>query len=286
MSQRKKIEKLIFHFLPTLSPNLRKVADYILENMNVAALLSVKDVSTGAGVSEATVVRFAQTLGYNGYKEMKNELSLSLKNSISPTEHFQHAITERSQTPDVLKLTARSVINNINDTVKSIGSQDFSHFIEHIIEARRIYCLGLEISHHFSQLMTFLLRLYSYDAHSLSTESFRFKEQIAFFNPDDLLIAFSFSPYSRETIEAVAYARDRDVPCIAITDKRLAPIMEFATHAVQIKTDNITFTNSWGAVAVLINAIVTELNFKDKERTLNALKIIEETIKDDTYYIN
>jgi DNA-binding MurR/RpiR family transcriptional regulator len=46
------------------------------------------------------------------------------------------------------------------------------------------------------------------------------------------------------------------------------------------------FSNSLGAVVTVINAIIIELNFRDKERTLNALKIIEENIKDERYFIS
>jgi len=46
------------------------------------------------------------------------------------------------------------------------------------------------------------------------------------------------------------------------------------------------FSNSLGAIAVVINAIIAELNFRDKDRTLKALKIIEENIKDNRYFIN
>jgi hypothetical protein len=44
------------------------------------------------------------------------------------------------------------------------------------------------------------------------------------------------------------------------------------------------FNNSLGAVVTVMNAIIIELNFRDKERTLNALKIIENNSKDERYY--
>lgn len=285
MNKNPEIEKLIDTVLPTLPVNQRKIAEFFLEHMNLVALLSIQDIAREAQVSKASIVRFAQSLGFKGYKELKDQLSATLKNKLSPTEYYQYATTEKEKTPDTLKLVVRNVINNINDTIKSLDWTTFSQVVDSIIQARKIYCLGLELSSHFSRLMTFSLRLYSYDCNYLSTDFLRFQEQIVYLGPEDLLIAFSFSPYSRETVETLALAKQRGIKSIAFTDKKTAPIREYATYCIQIKTDNIMFSNSIAAIAVVINAIITELNFRDKERTLRALKIIEESIKDERFFI-
>ncbi len=286
MEKRKVIENSILDLVPSLPANQKKVASFFLDHLDLVALLPIKDAAKQAAVSEASIVRFAQLLGYKGYKELKDELSTTLKNQLSPIEHYQLAITEKEKTPDIFKLVAHNVITNINDTIKSIDFKTFSNAVDTIIASQRIYCLGIELSNHLSRLMTFLLRQYSYDAHYLSIDFLKYREQIAYMTPKDLLIAFSFSPYSRETVEAIAFARERGIPSIAFTDKKTSPIRESATYCLQIKTDNIMFSNSLGAIVTVINAIIIELNFRDKERTLNALKIIEENIKDERYFIS
>lgn len=286
MEKRKALERSILKIVPTLSPNQKKVAEFFLEHIDLVALLPVKDIAHKTGTSEATIIRFAQLLGYKGYKELKDELSATLKNQLSPTEYYQLAVTEKEKTPDTFKLVAHNVITNIDDTIKYIDVNTFSRVIDSITSAQRIYCLGMELSHHLARLMTFLLRQYSYDAHYLSVDFLQFRDEIAFMNTNDLLIAFSFSPYSRETVEAVSFGRERGIKSIAFTDKKTAPIREFANYCLQIKTDNIMFSNSLGAIVTIINAIIIELNFRDKDRTLKVLKIIEENIKDERYFIS
>jgi DNA-binding MurR/RpiR family transcriptional regulator len=286
MPIQKEIEKRIYQNLPRLAPNQKKIADFFLEHIGWVALLPIKDIARRVGVSEASIVRFGQILGYKGYKELKQALSIALKNQLSPTERYHYAISEKEKIHNTLKLASDNVINNIHDTIKSLDKEVFSQIVNRIIAAHRIYCFGLEISAHLSQLMTFLLRLYSYDAQYLSMDFFRYQEQIGYLNKKDLVIAFSFSPYSRETIEALALAKKRGIKSIAFTDKKTAPIRQFASYCIQIKTDNIMFSNSLGAVVTVINAIINELNFKDQKRTLHALQVIEESIKDDRYFIN
>jgi len=282
---RKNIEDRIVRSLPQLAQNQKKAAVFILEHMDVVALLPINQVALKAGVSEATIVRFAQVLGFSGYKELKETLSTSLQNQLSPMARFRLAMAENETSPDVLTLASQNVITNIQDTIQSVDPQVFSRAVDRIIAAKRIYCLGLEISSHLAQLMTFLLRLYSYDAQYLSFDYFQYLEQIAYMTDRDLLIGFSFSPYSRETIDALSLAKKRKIDSILFTDKKSAPARRWASLCFQIKTDNIMFSNSLGAIVTVINAIIIELNFKDKERTLTALANIENSIKDARYFV-
>jgi DNA-binding MurR/RpiR family transcriptional regulator len=285
MPVHREIEDRICRILPNLAGSQIKAADFFLEHMDLVALLPGKEIAKRAGISEATLVRFAQTLGFRGHKELKEKLSATLETRLSLTEQYRIAVAEKEKTPDTLKRAAQNGVSNIQDTIKSIDPRAFSNIVDAIISARRIYCLGLEISSHLAQLMTFFLRLYSYDAQYLSLDYFRYREQVAYLTDTDLLIAFSFSPYSRETIEALQQARERGLKSIAFTDKKIAPIHAYASFCIQIKTDNITFSNSLGAVVTVINAIIDELNFKDKKRTLRALQTIESSILDERYFI-
>lgn len=285
MSPRQKIEKAIYQALPAMPPNQKKLAEYLLENMNLVPLLPIQDIAQQARVSKASVVRFAQQIGYKGFKELKEAFSSSLIDQLSPTEKYKVATLEQDNRVDSVTLVAENVMTNIHETLKYIDKKKFTQAVDAIIRANNIYCLGLELSASLSQLMTFLLCLYHYPAHHLSLDYLRFKEQVAHMSEDDLLIAFSFSPYSRETVEAIAHAKQKGLTSIAFTDKKTAPIRNFATYSFQIKTDNLMFSNSVGAITVLINAIITELNFRDRERTLKALENIEDNIKDDRFFI-
>lgn len=279
------LETLILQKVPNLPSNQKRVAEYLLTHKNLVALLPIKALAAEANVSEASIVRFAQTLGFHGYKELKEKMSHDLKNQLSPTQKFQVASLEKSTTDDTLRLVARNVIDNIQGTLNAIEPETFSRIVDNIIQANKICCFGVELSSHLSRLFTFLLRLYTYDAQHLSLDFLHFRDQIALLSEKDLLIAFSFSPYSRETIEALQFAKNQNIPSIVFTDKKTAPAVEHATHCLTIKTDNILFSNSIGAVAVLINAIITELNFRDSERTLQALRRIETNIQDERYFI-
>jgi DNA-binding MurR/RpiR family transcriptional regulator len=97
-----------------------------------------------------------------------------------------------------------------------------------------------------------------------------------FLNPKDLLIVFSFPPYSKETIEAAEYANKRKIDVISITNKHASPVTFFTKANLIVKSENMLYTNSFAAISVLINAIATACAIKDKQRAKKVLKESEE----------
>src|SRR5207247_440361 len=67
-------ESLVREHYQRLSPAHRRVADYLLADGRRAALEPIATVAKNLRTSESTVVRFAQTLGYKGYPELRDQL--------------------------------------------------------------------------------------------------------------------------------------------------------------------------------------------------------------------
>jgi DNA-binding MurR/RpiR family transcriptional regulator len=132
--------------------------------------------------------------------------------------------------------------------------------------------------------MAYQLMLYLKKATAMSGDTLSFTEQTILLNPRDLLITFSFPPYSRQTVEAAELAQQLDIPVISFTDKKTAPIVEFSQHVLIAKTDNILFTNSLGAISMLMNALVTEIALKEDQKVLAGLEKIEKYINDPRYF--
>src|SRR6266508_899130 len=67
-----------------LSPQLCRVADYILANGNHAWFLNARAMAASAGVSAPTVVRFVRRLGYRGFQSFKRDLQENAREQLEP----------------------------------------------------------------------------------------------------------------------------------------------------------------------------------------------------------
>jgi len=66
-----------------LTPSFRKLADFILQQELNVAFMTATELAHRMGVDAATVVRFAQTLGYSGFRELIKEVQRVVKTELT-----------------------------------------------------------------------------------------------------------------------------------------------------------------------------------------------------------
>ncbi len=135
-----------------------------------------------------------------------------------------------------------------------------------------------------SQILAYSLNQVAVRATPFVHDYETFVEQLPFLTPSDLLIAFSFPPYSRETVEVVKAAEARRIPVVGITDKVTSPISFHCIHALPIRSQNMLFTNSFSAISVVINALATEVAVRNRSKAVRMLKEIERQLHESGHY--
>ncbi|HND22572.1 MAG TPA: MurR/RpiR family transcriptional regulator, partial [Acidobacteriota bacterium] len=111
-----------------LTDNFKKLADFLLNSPTEVPLLSSAALGNRVGVSNATVVRFAQMLGYEGYPDLKSDLLRDLREELKPEERFKLA-SKRGQ-EDTLIRVAKQDVYNINHTIARIHSEEFREIVD------------------------------------------------------------------------------------------------------------------------------------------------------------
>ena len=273
MARYRKIKNRIQNNYDSLSKNHKKLADYFLDNFDSIPFLSVQQISDATLLSVASVVRFAQKIGFKGYQQMKEEIGLNLQELINKKEFFSLIDATKNLKEDHFTLVANQEIKNITATVNLNDRKNFDKAIKLILNSGRVYSMGLGISYLLAEILSYQLCQIAVNTSCFTHSHSSFLEQILYLSKNDTLIALSFPPYSKETIEAAKFAKEKQIKVIAITNKTSAPISRFSDIQLIVQSDNMLFTNSFSAISVLINAIATECAFQNR---VNANKIVEE----------
>jgi DNA-binding MurR/RpiR family transcriptional regulator len=195
---------------------------------------------------------------------MREEIANTLQNHIENREIFTISDDIRIS-KDTLTSVAHQDISNINETLATLERKSFEDTIKMVINAQRIYTMGLGISNMMSQILAYQLNQIGYYAQPFRHDYVNFTEQVVFLKPADLLIAFSFPPYSKETIDTAQFAMESQIPVASITNRSASPISRFSKTVLCVKSENMLFTNSFAAISVLINALSTGCARQDQE---------------------
>lgn len=267
-----------------LPANQKKIADYFAGNFDLIPFLTVQEIAGKIASSDASIVRFAQRIGFEGFKELQEEIGKTLQNRLQHVDLFS-VPASASMHNDVLTTVAHQDVKNINDTLALIERDRFEKAVELILGARHVHTAGLGISYLLAEMLSYQLTQVGVPSAALRQGSTIFAEQVLFFQPNDILIGFSFPPYSIETIETARVAHERGIKVISITNKVNAPITFSSEISLLVKSENMLFTNSFAAISVLINALSTQCALKDKSRAERMVRDLNDLTKSTTIHL-
>lgn len=257
----------------TLSKGQKQLAAYITENYDRAAFITASKMGRIVGVSESTVVRFAYALGYDGYPELQKSLQELIRNKLTSGQRIQ--LTGDLQPNDVLRSVLKSDVSNIRATIDSIDNASFNAAINALLEAKKVYIVGLMSAAPLAQFLAYYLGFVMDNVVVVSGAMGNIYEDLFRISSEDVCIGISFPRYSNRTIDALDFARGKDATIIAITDSISSPIAEKAEHALIARSDMAGFADSLVAPLSLINAIIVACSLRRREQVSNTLSQLE-----------
>ena len=270
------ISVLIRNGMPGFSKGKRRIADAILHSYDRAAYMTASRLAEMVGVSESTVVRFANELGFDGYPEFQRAVQELVKTKLTPNQRIditEQRIGEANPIEKVMHLD----IEKIRYTLESIDRETFSAAVDAIVSARNIYIFGVRSSASLAGFLNFNLNMIFDNVRLVQpTSSSDVFEQILGISEKDVLIAISFPRYSTKVVNAVKYASDRNASVIALTDSTLSPIAEHATYLLTAQSDMASFVDSLVAPLSIINSILVAITQKKRDAVKERFEHLEQ----------
>jgi len=237
------------------------------------------------GVSESTVVRFAVMLGYHGYPELQRTLQEMLKNKLTTVDRVLGSTQSFEETESLFYQIMQQDMRNIGLTIGENPPESLQQAVDMIIGADRVFVIGSRSAFSVAFFLSFNLQWILHNVTLLGlglTDSF---EQLVSIGPRDLAIGMTVTRYTRETVRAFQYCKERGAQTLAITDTLMSPIAQPADLTLQVKTSISSYVDSFVAPLSLANALLTAVSLARKQDTADALKEMEDLWTQlDVYY--
>ena len=249
---------------PRFSKGQKLIAQYILKNYDKVAFMTACKLGETVGVSESTVVRFANALGYSGYPKLQDALQELIKNKLTTVQRVD-MVKEFNDDSAILKKIVKSDIDNIKDTLDEIDEKAFEEASNRILKARRIYILGMRSSFTIAQYLGFYLCIILDSVHVIRTDMGDAFEQVVKINEDDVLIAISFPRYSTKSYQIVSYAKEKGAHIVSLTDSLFAPVASLTDNLLLVKSNMVSFVDSLVPALSIANALIVSVGMKEKE---------------------
>ena len=258
-----------------LSKGQKLIAEYILKNYDKAAFMTAAKLGVSVGVSESTVVRFANELGFSGYRKLQKALQELIKNKLTTVQRLELR-NDYFSDGDALKGVLKADMENIRATLEKINENVFEDVVKSIFEAKRIYIIGLRSSTALSEFLGFYLNIILQNVKVVSYGISDVFEQMINVSEGDLVIGIGFPRYAAKTIDALAFSQDRGAKVVALTDSLLSPLATKADYTLIAQSNMASFVDSLVAPLSVINALIIAVGMREKENISNVFAGLEE----------
>lgn len=263
----------IGEMFPGLSKGKQKIAKYILENNEEAALSPAISIAKAVGMSESAVVRLATDLGFSGYKEMQESLQKTLKERLNIVERVKHALLNDGSASNTYLRAVEQDMININETIRGISEDDFLKTTRMIISAKRIGVSGIRAGAAPALVLQMYLNEMLDDVYLLTPGLGDTLDRIRTWGSDDLIIGNTFSIIKNYTYDIMKYGKSKGCKTITITDNALNPAAQIADLVLPVKvTGNFV---SYTAVMTVVNTLLYLVSKEVKDKSINLLRETE-----------
>jgi DNA-binding MurR/RpiR family transcriptional regulator len=257
------VVNLITAEYPGLSTGYQQIARFFTQNPNIIALESINAIAAKCGVHPSSLVRFAQNLGYSGFKELQAVFQTRLATA---APGFRERITaleselSRSSSGGSHGLLKDLVVRDmaaLQGLLENIGEGSLSAAASLFVNAQTIYIAGQLRSEPIAILLRYLFTMLQRRVVLLDPAGGLAQEMALTMSEKDVLVAIAFRHYAKEVVAIAEQAAANRVPVVSITDSQLSPLAKGARVLFTIPEDEYTFSRSLAAPMCLAQCLAT-----------------------------
>lgn len=246
-------ERLKSHY-PHLSPQEQRIADFVFDHFDDLISYNSAELARLSGVSKATVSRLFRRLGYDKYKDMRDELR-TLRQSGMPLTDNRDAV----QGNTLLARHYKQEMANLTQWVNTLDAQQFGEAIGALAAARRIFIIGMRnswpVALHLRQQL-----LQARSAVSILPQPGQtLAEELVDITPDDLVVVVAFRRRTRLIRPLMQQLQQRQIPLLALCEPQAQSVIGLARWQLCAPLDSVSAFDSYASPMSLINLIANAL---------------------------
>lgn len=199
--------------MPSFSSKEKEIAEYVIANPDDASLMTISEMASTLGLADSTVFKFTKKLGYQGFRDFRNDL---LTDAYNPEISVHENVSRNDSAIDIANKVFRSSIMSLEDTAKLFDADGLEKAVQLLLDARRVSFYGSGESN-----------AVAYDAYQKFLRSpieVQFAAdyhvqlmQASLLGKDDCIFAISHTGLSEGIIDIARIAKDAGAKVIAVT---------------------------------------------------------------------
>ena len=254
-----------------LTKSEKRIAGFLNANLDEAGFLSAGGIPEGLQLSEATMVRFARSLGFDSYPAMRIALQESFRSRMTHSSRLHSRLDELMEAGDIFEKLVASEIAYLTESLRTLNRQAFNQAVELLRSHERIFVFGLGPSVSLVDLLEVRLTRFGRQVIPLRSSGSEILDPLLFMNKKDLVIAIGFFNMTSSLKMVIEHANAQKAPVILVTDTLGLMVGDRATVTLEARRGPISSFNSLTVPMTIINTLLLALSSQDQDNVMNYL---------------
>jgi DNA-binding MurR/RpiR family transcriptional regulator len=248
----------------SLSPSFKKIADFILTAHQRTAFMSASRLAKHLGVDVATVTRFSQQLGYDGYTQLIREIQETV---LEEMREARVTVTDRLESAEgPIALTLWRDWANLEKTIQNIPTDQAEAALAALKSARRIYFVSEGTGAGLAAAAATYLRMAKPDVFASTHGPFDLALALKELGPEDVVVGIGFTSYAYAATQAIKLGREAGAKTIGIISQAGCPVGSVAEILISCSATEEGYLPSPTAVSAILFSLVYSMLLDEPEK--------------------
>ncbi len=239
-----------------LTKSEKQIADYLRKNQEESAFLSVSELAQRLDLSEATLVRFARSLGFESYPAMREVLQENFRRRVTHSARLRSRLDDLREAGDIFERLVVAEMDYMTQSLESVNRDALHQAMELLRTRKRVFIFGLGPSVSLVELMKIRLERFGWQVVPLTTAGREFLEPLLSMTENDLLFVICFFDVSPGLRLVLEYAREAHCPTVMLTDTLGSIIGDQADVVLSARRGPVSGFHSLVVPMTIINALL------------------------------
>lgn len=247
-----------------LTKSEKRIANYLRKHQEECAFLSAAELAGNLELSEATIVRFARSMGFESYPDMRKILQNSYRQRVTHSARLRGRLGDLRETGDVFEKLVVSDIDYMTQALETVDRKEMERAVELIRTHKRLFVFGVGPSVSLVDLLEIRLTRFGYQVIPLKTGGREILDSLLSMTRDDLLFTICFFDVSSTQQFVLDFANEVHCPVIMLTDTLGSILGKQAEVVLAAKRGPMSEFHSLVVPMTIINALLLSVANEEK----------------------
>jgi DNA-binding MurR/RpiR family transcriptional regulator len=247
-----------------LTKSEKRIANYLRKHQEECAFLSAAELAAKLELSEATMVRFARSMGFDSYPEMRKLLQMAYRQRVTHSARLRGRLGDLRESGDVFERLVVSDIDYMTQALDSVDRNELRRAVELMRSHKRIFVFGVGPSVSLVDLMEIRLGRFGYQVIPMKTGGREILDSLLLMTESDLLFIICFFDVSSTLQFVLDFANDTHCPVIMLTDTLGSILGNKADVVLAAKRGPMSEFHSLVVPMTIINSLLLSIASEEK----------------------